>query len=127
MKISNTIIKSLLAKLPNQEVVFYGAGENMKAILRAYRECGLNFDYTIWDINAQNILTVQGERVSKPDLETVVRGKTAVITIGEPFINFTVSRRLALLGYNVINAPKELSETAGGGGIPVNFQKKNAT
>jgi len=90
------------------EVVFYGAGENMRYLLQLYHYCGIDFDYRIWDINAKSIDQIDGHHVSLPDFETEVSSVTAVITIFNQFVAFSVKNRLERIGYDCICGMNEI-------------------
>lgn len=88
----------------SEDMIFYGAGANMKRLLSLFELCGIPFDYPIWDINAYKIKNVNGYSVCSPDFETKVSGKTAVITIDDKEAAFYAVSRLHRLGYDVIES-----------------------
>ncbi|MDR2571328.1 MAG: class I SAM-dependent methyltransferase [Oscillospiraceae bacterium] len=95
------INKAVRGKL-SENMVFYGAGKNMRAILHLFDACGITFDYRIWDADADKIKTVGAHKVFTPDFDTYVSGITAVVTIENNMIAEYVEAQLQNSGYNVI-------------------------
>ena len=106
-----------LKKLGNK-AIFYGAGLNMHFLLQLYHHSGLQFDYPIWDINAERINQIEGHPVSLPDFETNASGITAVITISSPPVANSVRAQLERIGYNCICGLEELFSTGSADAIP---------
>ena len=80
----------------------------MRYLLQLYRHSNINFDYPIWDINAEIIKQLDGNNVSLPDLKTRISGITAVITIEKIPVANSVKVQLEKLGYNCICGLREL-------------------
>ena len=83
----------------NNDMIFYGAGKNMKAILQLYGTCGIPFKYKIWDANARNIRTLGEHKIYTPDFKTRVSGTVAVITLSDQLIAESVEALLREIGY----------------------------
>ncbi|GHU50098.1 hypothetical protein AGMMS49975_00450 [Clostridia bacterium] len=92
----------------NGNIIFYGAGTMMSLILELYRVSGLEFDFPIWDINAESIKEIQGHKVYAPDFETQLINCTAVITISNDLISGGVRKKLECIGCICIQGLNEL-------------------
>jgi len=96
-----------LKKLPSK-TIFYGAGEYMHRLLQLYRHSGIKFNFPIWDIKANEIISIDGHTVSVPDFDTVVTDITMVITLGNNIIANNIKAKLKKLGYKCIMGLTEL-------------------
>ena len=88
--------------MDSSNLVFYGAGVNMRNLLHLFDASGIPFNYTIWDMNAENIKSINGHDVFLPDFKTKVFGKKAVITIDDAAIARSVEQKLCDIGFDVI-------------------------
>ena len=93
------------------DVIFYGAGQNMRYLLETGQELGWRFDYAIWDIDAERIGEICGCPVSMPDFETPAKpSQRVVVTIADNYLFSQVQRQLVRLGYRVFHGLRELVE-----------------
>ena len=93
------------------DLIFYGAGNNMRYLLETGQELGWRFEYAIWDIDAERIGEICGCPVSAPDFETPAKpGHRVVITIVDYQLSLQVRNRLERLGYRVFHGLRELVE-----------------
>ena len=83
-------------------VVFYGAGGNMKNLLTLLDACGIPFNYPIWDINAEKIKCINGRKVSIPDFESRVTNSKVVITLKDFTTAGIVAEKLRNIGFEII-------------------------
>jgi len=84
------------------EVIFYGAGTNMRSFLSALNELSISFDFTIWDRDAQRIGDINGHDVCNPDFETKVTGDyCVVVTLLKNDIIRIIKSQFESLGYTV--------------------------
>jgi len=92
-------------------VIFYGAGRNMRYLLETGQELGWNFDYPIWDINAERIGEINGYPVNAPDFENPAKpGQRVCITIDDKQVFTHVRGQLIQRGYRVFHGLRELVE-----------------
>jgi predicted O-methyltransferase YrrM len=95
-------LKSNLKNLALDNVVFYGAGINMKMILRAFELCEIDFRSAIWDMDSENIRNIRGKPVSYPNYDTLAaNGDVMVITIKNEHVASTVAQQFETLGYAI--------------------------
>lgn len=85
----------------NNNIIFYGAGRNMEALLDFFDACGIPFDYPIWDRNADNIKSIKGHKVQLPKYEKA-DGVKAIITISDDFNRDEVANKLSQNGFEVL-------------------------
>ncbi len=85
-----------------KNIVFYGAGKNMRGVLHFLTHYQIPFDYPIWDIDADNINDINGHKVTKPDFESRVHQSAAIITIDDRVESEAVAARLVELGFTVL-------------------------
>jgi len=76
-------VNGLISKLDmlDNDTVFYGAGVNMRYLLRLYHHNGIRFNHRIWDINATSIKRIEGLAVLLPDFTSKIRNLKVVIKI----------------------------------------------
>ena len=92
-------------------VIFYGAGRNMRYLLETGKELGWCFDYPIWDLNAEQIGEIVGCPVFMPDFDNPAKpGASVVITIDDKRVFTQVRGQLVQLGYRVFHGLGELLE-----------------
>jgi hypothetical protein len=109
--LSMTSVKRALQKfISAKEVVFYGAGYQMKRLIELFEVCNLLFDYPIWDINAAKIQNCNGHTVSIPDFETEVKNVNAIIMIQDEAAFNIAESKLRAIGFNCVNGVHELLE-----------------
>ena len=108
---SRSVIKKAFNRLDN-DTVFYGAGRNYFEMRHSLTNMDINFDYQIWDKNAENIQKAGVSRVSLPDFETKARPQQImVITIANQSIYDTVRKQFEHLGYTVYHGVGSLIKT----------------
>ena len=89
-------------------IIFYGAGFNMRGILRNFKACGAEFNYQIWDKNAENIRKLQEYDVALPDyVSKANEGDIIIVTIGDYEIFQCVRKQFEPLGYSVFHGYEE--------------------
>ena len=91
----------------NENIVFYGAGNKMQEILEDFDFFDIDFNFPIWDINADKLIEIHGYPVSAPDYAKIKRNdKILIITIENKQIASEVKARFELLGYNAYHGLK---------------------
>ena len=100
-------LSSVLKKL-SKASIFYGAGQNMRLLLRLYSLCEIEFNYPIWDKNAAKVNQIKKYPVTFPDLDTHVTGITAIITVTDNAVATLLNKQLEELGYTCICGFEEL-------------------
>lgn len=95
-----------------ENVVFYGAGMNMKNLLTLLDTCDIPFNFPIWDINAEKIKFINGRKVYNPDFESRVTDAKAVITIGDYLVASTVAEKLRSIGFEIIRGKNSFLDFA---------------
>ena len=94
--------------------IFYGAGQKMRALMNSISLSRLDFNFTIWDIDAERIGEVEGYKVTLPDLETLAaHGQAMIITIEDEKIAAEVRKQFEPLGYRVFHGLKEYVMSCG--------------
>ena len=83
----------------SDNIIFYGAGRNIKTLLHEFDANGIPFNYPIWDINANDIIDIDGHKVDFPDFETRVYNSAAIITIDNQDIARAVATQLRNIGF----------------------------
>lgn len=95
--------------LRNKQVMFYGAGQNMRSVLEVCEAGGVPFEFPIWDTNALRIGEIYGHPVVEPNFNAKVpAGSVAIITISSKSISGDVKKLLEGCGWTVINGMDEL-------------------
>ena len=94
--------KRKLTDILSDEMIFYGAGYNMKNLLHLFDSYNIPFNYQIWDINALNIKSIKGHKIYYPDFKTKVTNKKALITIGEKSKAESIAIELKNVGFDII-------------------------
>jgi len=100
--------KSVLKSKLSDDMIFYGAGKNMKDLLTLFDACDIPFTFPIWDKNADIIKSINGYAVINPDFNSKVTGATAVITIENKEIADSVGETLKKIGFDIINGKDSL-------------------
>ncbi|WP_074673007.1 hypothetical protein [Selenomonas ruminantium] len=83
--------------------IYYGAGNHMGRFLNVVHELGINFEFTIWDIEASKIDVLCGHKVLYPDFYTKVSdNRKMIVMIENQQVYETVEKKFKTLGYCVI-------------------------
>ena len=85
-----------------ENVIFYGAGTNMKNLLTLFDACSIPFDYPIWDVDAEEIRFINGHKVSLPDFDNRVENKKAVVAVDDNSDVASVAEKLRSIGFETI-------------------------
>ncbi|MDR1688875.1 MAG: class I SAM-dependent methyltransferase [Clostridiales bacterium] len=86
----------------NNNIIFYGAGRNMKFIIKYFAVLDIPFEYTIWDANSIYFRDISGHPISEPDFETRIdKSVSLIITILNKDIANKVKLQFESLGYRV--------------------------
>lgn len=94
----------LLQNMKKEQLIFYGAGNNMKKLLSLMDGEYFKFDFPIWDENADNIREICGHSVVKPDFVSQNKiGQKVIISIKNQSIFEDVCRKLEALDYPVFH------------------------
>jgi hypothetical protein len=94
-------VKDMAYSIPGN-TIFYGAGNYARRFLSGLIAENIDFDFEIWDKNAQQIREIFGHRVSLPDFKTRAKpGQIIVIMIENVYVAEEVRRLFELLGYIV--------------------------
>jgi predicted O-methyltransferase YrrM len=102
-------LASAIRALQGKQVVFYGAGQNMRSILDICEAKDITIECPIWDANARQIGEIYGHPVIEPNFgKQVPKGSTAIITISSKLISSGVQKLLERSGWTVINGIDEL-------------------
>lgn len=92
-----------------ENIVFYGAGNEMLNLLQASEDYGLSFDSRIWDINAEKIISIKGHKVDAPDFTTRATNNAKLcVTIKDVVVYKQVERQMSDLGYKVFHGIRAL-------------------
>lgn len=92
----------------NPDTVFYGAGAEMRKLLRILDTNKVNFKFQIWDIDAERIGKI-GEHIvlpPKPD-EVAKNGQVMIVTIQDETIFQGLKEKYETLGWTVYYGWKE--------------------
>ena len=102
-----TLKSSICYLRDNVNLIFFGAGGNMSRILYTLDVLDIEFDYPIWDEQAEKIKTISGHKVQYPDYSTPATiSQVVVITILDRTSANAVGFTLRELGFQVIHSPK---------------------
>jgi len=102
------IIENVFKNL-NKDTIFYGAGQKCNAMLEFLLDFDIEFNFQIWDMNADNIKKIFDKPVILPNFETKARlGQIMVITIDGKKIADSIRKQFEPLGYIVYHGIKSL-------------------
>lgn len=91
-------------KMSNTSFIFYGAGNGMKNVLSILEKSGIEFNFPIFDVNAEHIKNINGHPVTVPDFTAIAKpGQTIIITIENEQIANEVRTQFEALGYMVFH------------------------
>lgn len=87
----------------DSSTVFYGAGKRMDEFLGLVEHLKMEFDFEIWDQNANKIQNIRGVKVELPDgLKANPKGRKMIVMIENPEIYDEVRANYEKLGFDVI-------------------------
>lgn len=93
-------------RLIPEDTVFYGAGANMKKLLQRISYLDLNFNFSIWDKNAEHINEILGHKVEVPE-EKMVNKRNMIVTIDNFEVYNEIRHKYENLGYKVFHGLRD--------------------
>ena len=89
------------------DTVIYGAGAVLQQLMKDLLYVGIEFNFPIWDIDAESINEIEGYRVLVPDFETPAKpDQSMIITIENEEVAKEVRNQFEPLGYRVFHGLK---------------------
>ena len=83
-----------------KNTIFYGAGFQMKKLLITLDFCDVEFDFEIWDQNADKIQIIDGYTVKMPDWDKKAQSsQVMIVMIENNEIYEDINKRFKKLGY----------------------------
>lgn len=91
-----------------KNTIFYGAGYQMRKLLAILDFCEIEFDFEIWDQNAEKIKKCENYTVKTPDLQNQAGdNQSLIVMIEKDEIYKSVSEQFGKLGYILFHGLKE--------------------
>jgi hypothetical protein len=94
-----------------RDIVFYGAGRQMREFLRISDEYGLHFEFPIWDVKAEEIVSIEGHNVLPPNLGRPVKEIKLCVMIERDDVFTQIQSQMEPLGYTVFHGIRALVDS----------------